>query len=109
MRKISANSKNHNYYLHSQHRSGNPLDAADTIILFYKAFLEDGKTMQMKTGISTPLTKGHHGPLQTRDLSSRKMATVAELQRDLELAREGLKSVDENIKKLTGRDPSEFR
>lgn len=43
MRKISANSKNHNYYLHSQHRSGNPLDAADTIILFYKAFLEDGK------------------------------------------------------------------
>ena len=38
-----------------------------------------------------------------------KMASVAELQRDLELAREGLKSVDENIKKLTGRDPSEFR
>lgn len=37
------------------------------------------------------------------------MASVAELQRDLELAREGLKSVDENIKKLTGRDPSEFR
>ena len=37
------------------------------------------------------------------------MASVAELQRDLELAREGLKNVDENIKKLTGRDPSEFR
>ncbi|XP_068731139.1 pinin-like [Montipora capricornis] len=37
------------------------------------------------------------------------MATVAALQRDLELAKEGLKSVDENIKKLTGRDPSEFR
>jgi len=37
------------------------------------------------------------------------MASVAALQRDLELAREGLKSVDENIKKLTGRDPSEFR
>lgn len=37
------------------------------------------------------------------------MATVASLQRDLELAKEGLKSVDENIKKLTGRDPWEFR
>lgn len=37
------------------------------------------------------------------------MATVASLQRDLELAKEGLKFVDENIKKLTGRDPSEFR
>ena len=38
-----------------------------------------------------------------------KMATVTEPQRDLELAQEGLKSADENIKKLTGRDPSEFR
>lgn len=38
-----------------------------------------------------------------------KMATVAELQREVEIAREGLKNVDENIKKLTGRDPSEFR
>jgi hypothetical protein len=37
------------------------------------------------------------------------MATVAELQREVEIAREGLKNVDQNIKKLTGRDPSEFR
>ncbi|EDO44058.1 predicted protein [Nematostella vectensis] len=37
------------------------------------------------------------------------MATVAELRREVEIAREGLKNVDETIKKLTGRDPSEFR
>lgn len=47
--------------------------------------------------------------LEEEEARSSKMASVAELQRDLELAREGLKSVDENIKKLTGRDPSEFR
>ena len=34
---------------------------------------------------------------------------VNSLQREVELAKEGLKNVDENIKKLTGRDPSEAR
>ena len=34
---------------------------------------------------------------------------VSSLQREVELAKEGLKNVDENIKKLTGRDPSEGR
>ncbi|XP_028409591.1 pinin-like [Dendronephthya gigantea] len=34
---------------------------------------------------------------------------VSSLQREVELAKEGLKNVDENIKKLTGRDPSEAR
>lgn len=63
----------------------------------------------METGPSLTLTIQYRGPIQTRDLEESKMASVAELQRDLELAREGLKSVDENIKKLTGRDPSEFR
>lgn len=50
--------------------------------------------------------------VSTRDPSEEtraKMATVAELQREVEIAREGLRNVDENIKKLTGRDPSEFR
>jgi hypothetical protein len=34
---------------------------------------------------------------------------VNSLQREVELAKEGLKNVNENIKKLTGRDPSEAR
>jgi hypothetical protein len=34
---------------------------------------------------------------------------VSSLQREVELAKEGLKNVDQNIKKLTGRDPSEAR
>ena len=34
---------------------------------------------------------------------------VSSLQREVELAKEGLKNVDEDIKKLTGRDPSESR
>jgi hypothetical protein len=34
---------------------------------------------------------------------------VNSLQRKVELAKEGLKNVNENIKKLTGRDPSETR
>ena len=63
----------------------------------------------METGPGLTLTIQYRGLNQTRDFQESKMASVAELQRDLELAREGLKSVDENIKKLTGRDPSEFR
>ncbi len=39
-----------------------------------------------------------------------KMAVVVRsLQDQLEKAKESLKSVDENIRKLTGRDPSELR
>lgn len=34
---------------------------------------------------------------------------VNSLQREVELVKEGLKGVDEDIKKLTGRDPSEMR
>uniref|UniRef100_A0A673FQZ7 Pinin/SDK domain-containing protein n=2 Tax=Sinocyclocheilus TaxID=75365 RepID=A0A673FQZ7_9TELE len=34
---------------------------------------------------------------------------VRSLQDQLEKAKESLKSVDENIRKLTGRDPSELR
>ena len=34
---------------------------------------------------------------------------VSSLQREVEIVKEGLKSVDEDIKKLTGRDPSEAR
>ena len=37
------------------------------------------------------------------------MASVADLRREVEIAREGLKTVDEDIKKLIGRDPSEPR
>lgn len=51
-------------------------------------------------------------PLFTRKTQTLKMAVAAEfsdLQVELEKAKENLKSVDENIKKLTGRDPSEFR
>ena len=45
-----------------------------------------------------------------RDRSMRgKMASVADLRREVEIAREGLKTVDEDIKKLIGRDPSEPR
>lgn len=36
-------------------------------------------------------------------------SVVNSLQREVELAKEGLKNVDESIKKLTGRDPSEAR
>lgn len=63
----------------------------------------------METGTSVPLTLWYRGLKQKRDFRRSKMASVADLQRDLELAREGLKSMDENIKKLTGRDPTEFR
>lgn len=34
---------------------------------------------------------------------------VSALQNEIEKARENLKGVDENIKKLTGRDPTERR
>lgn len=34
---------------------------------------------------------------------------VSALQNEIEKARENLKDVDENIKKLTGRDPTERR
>lgn len=42
----------------------------------------------------------------------KKMAEVrgvSALQNEIEKARENLKGVDENIKKLTGRDPTERR
>ena len=67
------------------------------------------KIKLIETGTSMLLTAWYRGLDRTRDRRRIKMASVAALQRDLELAREGLKSVDENIKKLTGRDPSEFR
>ena len=44
----------------------------------------------------------HYFKMAARDM-------VSSLQREVELAKEGLKNVDENIKKLTGRDPSEGR
>lgn len=37
------------------------------------------------------------------------MRGVTALQTELEKAKESLKDVDENIKKLTGRDPTEQR
>lgn len=37
------------------------------------------------------------------------VSEFTDLQAELEKAKENLKCVDENIKKLTGRDPSEFR
>lgn len=48
----------------------------------------------------------------TCELSRKKMAEVrgvSALQNEIEKARENLKGVDENIKKLTGRDPTERR
>lgn len=43
-------------------------------------------------------------------LTWRKMAVVVRsLQDQLEKAKEGLKNVDDNIRKLTGRDPNESR
>ena len=44
----------------------------------------------------------HYFKMAARDV-------VSSLQREVELAKEGLKNVDQNIKKLTGRDPSEAR
>lgn len=48
----------------------------------------------------------------TCELGRKKMAEVrgvSALQNEIEKARENLKGVDENIKKLTGRDPTERR
>lgn len=43
-------------------------------------------------------------------LTAGKMAVVVRsLQDQLEKAKESLKNVDENIRKLTGRDPNESR
>lgn len=47
--------------------------------------------------------------LAERQLASNMAVAVRALQDQLEKAKESLKSVDENIKKLTGRDPSELR
>lgn len=38
-----------------------------------------------------------------------EVRAVSDLQNEIEKARENLKDVDENIKKLTGRDPLERR
>lgn len=46
----------------------------------------------------------------SRQLTGSKMAVVVRsLQDQLEKAKESLKNVDDNIRKLTGRDPNESR
>lgn len=47
--------------------------------------------------------------LAERQLTSNMAVAVRALQDQLEKAKESLKNVDENIKKLTGRDPNELR
>lgn len=47
--------------------------------------------------------------LAERRLISNMAVAVRALQDQLEKAKESLKNVDENIKKLTGRDPNELR
>lgn len=44
-----------------------------------------------------------------KDDASKMAVVVRSLQDQLEKAKESLKSVDENIRKLTGRDPGELR
>lgn len=47
--------------------------------------------------------------LAERQPTSNMAVAVRALQDQLEKAKESLKNVDENIKKLTGRDPNELR
>jgi hypothetical protein len=49
------------------------------------------------------------GPHFTPTTIKQKMSVAENFQAELEKARETLHKVDENIKKITGRDPTETR
>jgi hypothetical protein len=47
--------------------------------------------------------------ITTKEKKMEEVRGVSALQNEIEKAREKMKDVDENIKKLTGRDPTERR
>lgn len=49
------------------------------------------------------------GTRDSRSLKAKMAVAVRSLQDQLEKAKESLKHVDDNIRKLTGRDPNESR
>lgn len=62
-------------------------------------------------GGASPLPSGasRWAPVRPRRAAGGMAVAVRALQEQLEKAKESLKHVDENIRKLTGRDPNDVR
>lgn len=60
-------------------------------------------------GLSSPLPSGALRQAPARPRGGGMAVAVRALQEQLEKAKESLKHVDENIRKLTGRDPNDVR